>query len=150
MNSTRPHVAARFSLALLLLCGAAGADQFGAMPGLWKSTYQVEGGSGDKAPEPRWHCVVEDADPWEAYAQLRQPQGYSCKRIAFERSVSSLKWRWECGGPQPFSSEGSIVFDTPKHYSGSVTLSGSLLDYPLHTRLKVEGSRLAACTSPSD
>lgn len=137
------------ALAALLLCGAAGADQFGAMNGLWKTTYQVEGGW-DKAPEPRWRCAVEGEDPWLSYAQLRQPPGYSCRRTSFERTGSALKWRWECAGPEPFSSEGALTFDTPKHYSGEVTLSGSLLDYPLRTRLKVEGSRVAACTSPTD
>ena len=150
MNKRRVAVRSSARLAtglLVLLCGAAGADPFGAMPGLWKNTYQVEG-AGEQPP--RWHCVVEDANPWEAYAQIRQPKGYACKRTAFERTLTALSWRWECSGPEPFVSEGSLVFDSPKHYSGTVTLSGSLLDYPLHSRMKVEGTRLAACTSPSD
>ena len=140
---------------LLLLSSAIGvahADSFGAMPGLWSTTYQVQQ---DAAPppadaQPRWHCVDEAADPWLEFAQLRVPKGYSCKRVSFDRSVSSLKWRLECSGPSSFVNEGSLVFDTPKHYSGEVRLSGSLMDYPVQTRIKLEGNRKAACTSPSD
>jgi hypothetical protein len=142
--------------ALLLLSGsifAAGADSFGAMPGLWKTTYlgvQAEAKPAEPAAQPRWHCVDEKADPWSAFAQLQEPKGYSCKRVSFERTVSSLQWRLECGGPFGFVSEGSLVFDTPKHYSGEVKLDGALMDYPIQARIKVEGVRVAACTSPSD
>ena len=135
--------------AALLLCGAAGADQFGAMPGLWKTTYE---GLDAKAPTPapHWHCADEKSDPWLEYAQLQEPKGYSCKRVSYERTLSTLKWKLACAGPSSFTSEGSLVFDSPKHYSGTVSLDGSLQDYPWQTRLKVEGNRVAACTSPSD
>jgi hypothetical protein len=137
--------------AALLWCGAAGADQFGAMPGLWKTLYELQPPDPKAAaPAPRYHCVDENADPWQDYAQLQEPKGYSCKRIAYERTLSSLKWKLACTGPSNFTSEGALVFDSPKHYSGSVTLDGTLQNYPWQTRLKVEGSRVAACTSPSD
>ena len=139
-----------------LLCSgviaAAHADSFGAMPGLWGTTYQVQQDAAQSpaVAQPRWHCVDEDADPWLEFAQLRVPKGYSCKRVSFDRTVSSLKWRLECSGPTSFVNEGALVFDSPKHYSGEVRLSGSLMDYPVQTRIKLEGNRKAACTSPSD
>jgi hypothetical protein len=138
-------------VAALLLCGAAGADQFGAMPGLWKTTFEdLDAKAPAAAPQPRWHCADEQADPWLEYAQLREPKGYSCKRVSFERTLSTLKWKLACEGPSSYTSEGSLVFDSPKHYSGTVTLGGMLQEYPWQTRLKVEGNRVAACTSPSD
>ena len=134
------------------LIAVAHADSFGAMPGLWGTTYQVQqdAAPAPAAAPPRWHCVDEEADPWLEFAQLRVPKGYSCKRVSFDRTVSSLKWRLECSGPASFVNEGSLVFDSPKHYSGEVRLSGSLMDYPIQTRIRLEGSRKAACTSPSD
>ena len=141
---------------LLLLSAVAaptGADEnFGAMPGLWKTTYQTagDGKAAAAAPQIRWHCADEEADPWAEFAQLREPKGYSCKRVSFNRTVSALKWRLECSGPSSFVNEGSLVFDSPQHYSGEVTLSGSLMDYPWQTRVEVDGSRKAACTSPAD
>jgi hypothetical protein len=143
--------AARAVGALLLLCSAAaGADAFGAMPRLWSTTYQIDGNAAPAGAQPHWHCADETADPWLEYAQLRVPQGYSCKRVSFNRTLSSLKWRLECSGPSSFVNEGSLVFDTPKHYTGEVSISGNLMDYPIQTTIKLEGKRKAACTSPSD
>lgn len=137
--------------AALLLCGAAGADQFGAMPGLWKTTFEaLDTKAPAAAPAPRWHCADEKADPWAEYAQLQDLKGYSCKRESFERTLTTLKWKLACAGPSSYTSEGSLIFDSPKHYSGTVSLAGTLQDYPWETRLKVDGNRVAACTSPSD
>jgi hypothetical protein len=45
---------------------------------------------------------------------------------------------------------GAIIFDSPQHYRGWVRFSGTLMGYPLHSSSRVEGTRKAACTSPSD
>lgn len=133
--------------ALLLLSGIAAvqADDFGAMPGLWKTTYSLEPGSAGTVPQLQWHCVDEAADPWQAFAQL-DARAPACKSATYERTVSSLKWHRACGTAP---SEGSLVFDSPKHYIGTVTLLGGKGRAP-NNSLRVEGERVAACTSPSD
>ena len=48
------------------------------------------------------------------------------------------------------TNQGSITFDNPQHYSGTVTLSGTILGYPINDVVHVEGEHEAACTSPAD
>ncbi|MDB5975109.1 MAG: hypothetical protein JWR07_1869 [Nevskia sp.] len=141
MTSVKPI---HFALALLAACGAVRADEFGAMPGLWKTIYSLEAGKTGTAPPLRWHCVDEAADPWQAYAEL-DTSLHACKSATYERSLSALKWHMACGATP---SEGSLVFDSPKHYSGTITTLGGK-GAPRRT-LHVEGERKAACTSPSD
>ena len=58
------------ALAAALIAAAARADEFLAMPGLWQTTYEVEGAAGKT--NVVWHCVDEAADPWVAWVFLRQ------------------------------------------------------------------------------
>jgi hypothetical protein len=150
------------ALAAVLIPAAARADEFLAMPGLWRTTYEVDG-TADIFDQPRadaprvvWHCVDEAADPWLAFAQLQDLPGMTCRKASQERNSTSLKWQAQCRGPGPDTAadvvevSGSIVFDSPQHYRGSVRISGTLMGYPVQTRSKVEGTRKAACTSPAD
>jgi hypothetical protein len=128
------------------------------MPGLWLTTYEVEGTAAGKANEPRvvWHCVDEAADPWVAFAQLQDLPGMTCTKGSLERNSTSLKWQSLCRGPgaegaaDVIEVSGAISFDSPQHYRGWVRFSGTLMGYPLQSGAKVEGTRKAACTSPSD
>jgi hypothetical protein len=144
----------------LMLAPLARADEFLALPGLWQSLYEPQGGgdSTGASGETRvvWHCVVDGADPWAAFAQLRDLPGMTCARNALERTSTTLNWRMECHGPGPpngadrVESVGSIVFDSAQHYTGRVTLSGTLLGYPWRSTARLEGWRRAACTGPAD
>ena len=144
----------------LLAPPSARADEFRAMPGLWRITYEVEGAAADDvgSHEPRvsWHCLHEASDPWIVFAQLETPAGMTCKATSQDRNSTSLRWQWECRGPGPEESAdvvemtGAVIFDSPQHYRGWVKLTGTLLGYPLLTKSKLEGTRKAACTSPLD
>jgi hypothetical protein len=144
-------------LASMLLPATAQADEFLALPGLWKTTYEIEGvGSGPREPRVVWHCVYEEADPWVSFAQLQDLPGMTCSRNSLQRNSTSLKWKTQCRGPGPdavadvIEASGAIVFDSPQHYTGWVKFNGTLMGYPLQSSSKVEGSRKAACTSPTD
>ncbi len=156
---TKCPVVLTIALAAALIPAAAGADEFLAMPGLWRTTYEVDGADvAASSHEPRlvWHCVAETADPWAAFAQLRDLPGMTCKTGSQERNSTSLKWQSQCHGPgleavaDVIEVSGAIVFDSPQHYRGWVRFTGTLLGYPLHSSSKVEGTRKAACTSPAD
>lgn len=134
---------------VLILPAIAAADEFGALPGLWKTTFS-------SSADVVWHCVDEDADPWMAFARIEDPPGMTCKRVMQERTRTSLRWRVECHTPalpstkDEISAQGTIVFDAPDHYTGTVSLKGHLLGVPLQGSTDVEGRRYAACTSPRD
>jgi hypothetical protein len=139
---------------MLALSGAATAhaDEFGAPPGLWKTTLQIlsPGNTEPTAPKVEWHCVDEDADPWIDFARLPETPPDACERRSFERTATTLQWEYSCRTPGLITSRGRLVFDAPQHYSGRITLDGEMLGYPLHSVTAVTGERLAACTSPKD
>lgn len=139
------------ALAVLLVPVVGVADDFMALPGLWKTSTQ-EGAAGPETAGPQilWHCVDEDQDPWTAFARLPDAAEMSCTRARQERTSTSLTWKIECTGAAAVTSEGSIVFDSPQHYTGTVRFTGTLLGYPLRTVTQIEGKRYAACTSPRD
>ena len=157
--ATKCSIVLTGALAAALTPAAARADEFLAMPGLWQTTYEADGADPSaKSNEPRvvWHCVDEAADPWAAFAQLRDLPGMTCKTGSQERNSTSLKWQAQCHGPgleaiaDVIEVSGAITFDSPQHYRGWVRFNGMLMGYPLHSSSKVEGTRRAACTSPAD
>jgi hypothetical protein len=126
-----------------------GADEFEAMPGLWKTT--LRSWPAEKDPtHVQWRCVDEGADPWVAFARLPVMPHEICTRKGFVRTDTSLKWRLDCTGDVNVSNHGFLVFDGAKHYSGKVRLTGTVVGYPVEQEIRVEGTRRAACTSPQD
>jgi hypothetical protein len=142
------------SLAGVALSPVLRADEFLAMPGLWRTTYELGGNAGEI--KVTWHCVDEAADPWLSFAQLEDLPGMVCRRDDPHRNSTSLEWKMECHGTGPESeadnvtASGAVIFDSPQHYRGWVKLSGTLLGYPMESGAKIEGYRKAACTSPAD
>ena len=135
---------------VLVLAAQASADEFGGLPGLWKTTLHAKRSGQAQAPLIQWHCVAEASSPWISFAQLDVPPQVPCKRTDFIRGETSLSWRLECSGQFAVINQGSITFDKPGHYSGTVTLSGTIMGYPINDVVQVEGEHEAACTSPAD
>ncbi len=135
---------------LLLLVTGVHADDFKGLPGLWKTTYQIENASPVVSAQIKWHCVDEDDDPWVAFIHLDVLPQESCKRVGFSRTSSTLKWQLQCTGAFAITNEGAIAFDSPLHYSGKVKLTGMMMGYPIDETIHVEGEHRAACTSASD
>jgi hypothetical protein len=137
---------------LLLAIGTVRAEDndFKGLPGLWKTTSQIEGGGPSVQTQIKWHCVDEDDDPWIAFVHLQVSPQASCKRVGFSKTSDSLKWRLECSGAFAIINEGSLIFNTPLHYSGKVKLTGTMMGYPIEQTIDITGEHRAACTSPSD
>lgn len=147
---SRGHTVAR-ALALLVLLAAAligepgHADpgDFQAMPGLWKIVTRVIEHGRRGAPREQWHCVDEGPDPWEEFAQLPVPGSPQCERVSQHRSSTALAWTLSCPGLATPGVRGRVDFDSPEHYTASVSMGERVV-------VQVEGRRYAACTSPKD
>lgn len=140
----------RFGLPVLLLSGvacvaASRADpaDFQAMPGLWRVVLRVVSNGHAGPPKVEWHCVNEGDDPWARFAALPMPAP-ECRRVDPHRSSTALDWTLSCPGMPTPSGRGRVEFDTPEHYTASISLQGR------GEVLRVEGVRRAACTGPSD
>jgi uncharacterized protein DUF3617 len=126
------------------------AEEFKAMPGLWKTTLHAQGQNKSTRSYVQWQCVIEDENPFIAFARLPIVAHDTCERKSFVRRSTSLQWQLDCTGDFTLTNEGSLNFETAKHYTGTVKLTGMVMGYPIDEVLSVEGSRVAACTSPSD
>ncbi|WP_199099385.1 hypothetical protein [Dyella sp. ASV21] len=147
-EAPRTQAVARVIAVLVLLAAAvigepshADPGDFQAMPGLWKIvTHKLDHGH----PGPalvQWHCVDESPDPWSAFANLPAPT--TCERSDAHRSSTALAWSLRCGGSSHPVGTGRVDFDSPEHYTASVSLDG-------HEVVQAEGRRYAACTSAND
>jgi hypothetical protein len=122
--------------------GHADPADFRAMRGLWKITLHRIDRNGAVRVAQRWKCIAEDSDPWKDFADLPLPDA-RCQQVDRQRSSTSLSWNLRCRG-EADEGHGRVDFDSPKHYRASVVLRGR------GEVLQVEGSRMAACTDPSD
>ncbi|HKR76185.1 MAG TPA: DUF3617 family protein [Rhodanobacter sp.] len=140
----------RFGVCAILLLGVASiavtrADpaDFQAMPGLWRIVTRVVSHGHAGPPRVEWRCVNEGDDPWARFAALPMPAP-QCRRGDQHRSSTTLDWTLSCAGMPTPSGQGRVAFDTPEHYTASVSLQGR------GEVLRSEGVRRAACTGPSD
>ncbi|MEW9622892.1 DUF3617 domain-containing protein [Rhodanobacter geophilus] len=139
----------RFGLPVLLsgvACVAvtrADPADFQAMPGLWRVVLRVVSNGHAGPARVEWHCVNEGDDPWARFAALPMPAP-QCRRSDQHRSSTALDWTLSCAGMPVPSGRGRVEFDTPEHYTASISLQGR------GEVLQVEGVRRAACTGPSD
>ncbi|MFC5740886.1 DUF3617 domain-containing protein [Dyella tabacisoli] len=143
MNISSAALALLIAFGLSCSPGHADPGDFKAMPGLWKTVTHIVKQGQPGQPTIRWHCEAEDMDPWIAFADISVPN-MSCQRSDQHRSSTALAWIVTCPGATPINGKGRVDFDSPEHYTASVTLQdrGEVLH--------IEGSRHAACTSPSD
>ncbi|RAO74447.1 DUF3617 domain-containing protein [Dyella jiangningensis] len=147
---SRGHAVAR-AIALLVLVvaaligepGHADPGDFQAMTGLWKIVTRVMEHGHLGAPRERWHCVDEGPDPWAEFAALPVPGHTQCERSSQHRSSTALSWTASCAGLAAPGARGRVDFDSPEHYTASVSVAGRQV-------VQVEGRRYAACTSPKD
>ncbi|MBD8898267.1 hypothetical protein [Rhodanobacter sp. DHG33] len=149
MNPTLRRVTRRSPAiaALLLIIAActlgpiAHADpgDFQTMPGLWKITLRTIADGHATQVGVKWKCLYDGGDPWTTFVDAMAPDA-GCQRSNEHRASTALAWQVRCGMR---SGQGRIALDSPQHYTGNVTLGG-------HEVLRVEGVRVAACTSPSD
>lgn len=140
------YLACALFLGAALATTAALADpgDFQAMPGLWKIISRVVHHGQVGKPTVAWHCVDEGADPWVEFADRTAPPQPQCQRADEHRRSTALDWSLSCPGQSASIGKGRIDFDSPEHFTGSVTMQDQ------GEVIRVEGKRYAACTSPAD
>lgn len=133
--------AASLCVAACLPGTAAHADpgDFQTMPGLWKIVLHAIANGHAGPAQVKWKCLYDGGDPWTTFVDAMAPEA-ACRRSNEHRTSTALAWQVHCAAQ---SGRGRIALDSPRHYTGSVTLDG-------HDALRIEATRVAACTSPSD
>ncbi|HYL59524.1 MAG TPA: DUF4189 domain-containing protein [Candidatus Acidoferrales bacterium] len=123
---------------------------FIAKPGLWNLVNQPETHGKLQPAVTSTRCIKPQdipADNW-VFVLDSAAADATCSRTFFNATSNSIEWRFVCSGPAPRTSAGSIKFDSPEHYAGTVSTkaaktTGNLPGDLLHT----EGKWIAACTA---
>jgi hypothetical protein len=132
---------------LWMLGQALAAD--GLEPGLWKIVTRVEMNSLQSPAEPKTRCLKPDdaRDLERTFAPEYRVQGSTCERMDVQWAGQKLTWRVHCTGALSMDVAGTYEFDTPQHYTGVVTLVGSMAGREMRTRTTLEGARIGECES---
>ena len=142
----------RVGLAVIAALLAAGVPARAAdplEPGLWKVITRVEMNGMQGPAEAKTRCLKPDdaRDLERTFAPEYRVQGSTCGQMQVEWSAQQLKWRVQCTGPLSMDVAGAYDFDTPRHYTGLVTMQGSMAGREMRTRTALEGERVGECGS---
>lgn len=120
-----------------------------AKPGLWKLV-NPDVSDGHIHPASATHCIKSQDIRAHNWLFLLDPAASdaTCTRTVFNAPSNSIEWKFVCSGQASRITEGSVKFDTPEHYTGTLstkrtTVMGNLpLGYTIHT----EGTWIGPCT----
>jgi hypothetical protein len=131
-----------------LLASALGAAAVeGPQPGLWRVVTRPEINAVAAPADVKTRCLKpEDVQDLErTFAPEYRVQGSTCARMDLQWSGQKLSWRIQCTGPLTMDVAGTYEFDSPRHYSGVVTMLGSMAGREMRSRTTLEGERIGEC-----
>ena len=122
----------------------------GPRAGLWKVTTRVSREGTVSAPSSQTNCVTADQmkDPSKSLMPPNTAEE-QCTRTQYQWTGTVLNWRMQCSGNMAMSGTGDITFDTPEHYRGSITTTGSVNGSDFTSTILLEGGRVGDCPNPS-
>jgi Domain of unknown function (DUF4189)/Protein of unknown function (DUF3617) len=121
-----------------------------AKPGLWKLVNQDVSDGHIQPASTATHCIKPQDIRAHNWVFLLDPvaSDATCTRTVFNAPSNSIEWRFVCSGQASRITEGSIKFDTPEHYTGSLSTKRTKVmgDLPLGDTMHTEGTWIGPCT----
>jgi len=141
-----PPVVIAMSFALALTARAAD----GPRPGLWKVTTHVIRDGVTSDPDTQSNCVSADQvkDPSKSLMPPDSPDE-KCTRTQYQWTGSKLTWSMVCSGRMALTGGGDLEFDSPEHYHGKITSTGSFNGHDFTSTIVLDGQRAGDCPNPS-
>ena len=143
------RVAPALAIAALTASATLAGAAAGPRPGMWKVTTRVNREGATSEPNSQTNCVTvaQMKDPGQS---LMPPDtaDEKCTRTHYEWTGAKLNWRMQCSGKMAMSGGGDIVFDTPEHYRGKITTTGSINGHDFTSTIMLEGERVGECPNP--
>jgi hypothetical protein len=136
------------ALAVAALAVPAIAYADGLQAGLWRmQNYPVVGGVAGPAQEAtRCLTPADVADLDKTFTPTGQTINSECRMVEHELTPQRLKWHLQCRGQLDMDLTGDYSFDTPEHYTATVTTSASLAGRLMQSgRIAVEAQRTGEC-----
>ena len=135
-------------LALLVLSSPPFARADGLRPGLWRTLSRpvIDGVAGREQQSTQCLTPADVADLDKTFSPVGRTINSTCEMVEHELTPQRLKWHLQCTGQLDMDLEGEFLFDTPEHYSATVTTVASMLGRQMQAgRMTVEGQRVGEC-----
>ena len=100
-------------------------------------------------PTSRGRCftVEQTTNPTKTFGPQLGTINSTCADPIMETSTGTMKWKLECKGQMDMNLQGSFEFDSPTHYTATVTsqawMGGSQIS---DVKTEIEGERIGDCT----
>ena len=147
MKSMAPLGAAAIAAALILTA-APGAHADGLQAGQWKVTTKPENNGVAGPPLQNMRCLTADDvnDLDRTFSPVSRTTNSTCERTEHESTPQRLKWRLQCTGQLDMDVAGEFLFDSPEHYTATVTARSSMMGRVLNdVHTAIEGQRVGEC-----
>ena len=130
--------------ALLAVAVPAGAQT--PQPGQWTVTLKTQVAGQPARESTNASCITPEMakNPEAAFASGGMDAQGNCKK-SFNRSGATFSWQFECTGAMTMTGAGSITFDSPTHYAGSIKVSGNAGGRPIEVTTLMDGRRTGDC-----
>jgi hypothetical protein len=147
MKSTAPLRTAAIAAALFLT-GAPGAQADGLQAGKWKVTTNATNNGAAGPPMQNMRCLsaadVSDLD--RTFSPVSRTTNSTCEHTEHESTPQRLKWRLQCTGQIDMDVAGEFLFDSPEHYTATVTARSSMMGRVMNdVHTSIEGPRVGEC-----
>ena len=134
------------AIAWALAVGGARADGLDA--GLWKVVTKAEVNGVTAPNQETMRCLTpDDVKNLEVtFSPNSRTTNSTCKTSEHESSPQRLKWRLQCKGQLDMDVAGEFLFDTPEHYTATITTRATMLGKEIqHSQASIEAQRVGAC-----
>ena len=145
MIPVRGVLAAMFAL-WLAVGSPAGAD--GLRAGEWRAVQspEIDGVAGPVQQTSR--CLTSEAvaDLDTTFSAISRTTNSTCERTEHELTPQRLKWRLQCTGQIDMDVAGEFNFDSPEHYTATITARSFAMGRPLQSvRTSIDAHRVGEC-----
>ena len=141
----------RFGMTLLCLLKvvvtSAAADNL-IEPGHWKVTATTTMNGAAAPPQAKARCLTPEqvGDLAKTFGPVSGTINSTCEQTKYEANGRTLKWRLQCRGQLDVDVAGQFNFDTPLHYTATITSKGRMAGALISdVKTELEGERVSDC-----
>lgn len=127
---------------------SAMAATLNAQPGEWKVSVTTVRNGEPGEPRTNSTCITKDQleNLSSRLAAPRKSQTENCQRISFDQKETTVDWKYQCTGDFTINTMGSIKFDSPTHYTGTMKTSSTIRGQTVDSVTKMDATRVGECT----
>jgi hypothetical protein len=117
-------------------------------PGQWKVTATTVMNGAAAPPQAKARCLTPEqvGDVAKTFGPVSGTVNSTCEQTEYEANGRTLKWHLQCRGQLDIDVEGSFNFDTPLHYTATITSKGRMAGALISdVKTELEGERVGDC-----